>query len=381
MKLKNIIVLDTTLRDGAQIPGINLFRKDKILIAKLLEELKVDIIEAGFAANSLEEQQTLKDISKIIKHCKVSSLARSVDADIILAAKALEHAEFPLINVFSPISDILIESQLKKSHSEILEMIYNSISLAKKYFPDVQWTGMDSTRASEEFLIQCIETAIQAGADRINIADTIGFVTPWDINQKLSLFTDKFPEVIFSVHCHNDLGLATANALAGVIAGARQVEVTINGIGERAGNTPLEEFVMALKLRPEIFKSDCLVNIKKIDSIVHQICKVMNQKIAKHKPIIGSNCFSHGSGIHQDGMLKNPRTYQLFSPIVIGKKKYKLKLTKFSGSSYIRHITQKLGYQLETNQIKKLMIKIKSFLAKNKFIRLNVLKKLIDETK
>jgi len=336
-----ILILDTTLRDGSQSPGINFTLKDKIFCAKLLEDLGVDILEIAFPASSNTEYEAAVKISKEIQTKTLCCLARTTKRDIEIAIRALDYAKKPRIHIFISTSKIHMDNQLRKDEQEILDNIYDYVSLAKQYIEDVQWSAMDATRSNRDFLKKCITTAIVAGATTINLPDTVGYVVPKEYYDFIQFFVQCFPKTKFSVHCHNDLGLATANALAGILGGAKQVECTINGIGERAGNSSLEEVVMSLKKRSDYYKSYTDVDTKKLFNISKNIECITGYKIQKNKAIVGGSAYSHQSGIHQDGLLKKRETYEIIAPEEVGLRTSTITLGINSGTAAISSILRK----------------------------------------
>lgn len=333
---KKIIIFDTTLRDGEQSPGATMSKQEKITIAKMLDDMGVDVIEAGFAAASQGDQECITAVSSAVNAATVCSLARGVKADIAAAAKSLEKAKKPRIHTFISTSKIHIEHQFRMTYERVLDVIDETVRYARSFCDDVEWSAMDATRSDMHFLMQAVQVAIQAGARTINIPDTVGYVMPDEYRKMIAALCHAFPEIIFSVHCHNDLGFATANSLAGILGGARQVECTINGIGERAGNAALEEVVMAIKTRPDIFNCNTDIDTRQIVPISTYVSSATGFTVQKNKAIVGANAFAHESGIHQDGMLKNRNTYEIMSPEMVGIQKTKIVLGKHSGRAALR---------------------------------------------
>lgn len=332
-----IIVFDTTLRDGEQSPGATMSLKEKIAVASLLDAMGVDVIEAGFAASSVGDAECIQAVGKSVHQARVCSLARAIKTDIEAAARALEGAKNPRIHTFVSTSDIHIEHQLRKTRDQVLEIIDETVRYAKSFCDDIEWSAMDATRSDPEFLSKAVDRAIRAGATTINIPDTVGYIAPQEYHIMIAALVKQFPSVCFSVHCHNDLGMAVANSLAGVTAGARQVECTINGIGERAGNAALEEVVMALKTREDFFKCQTKIDTRKIYPTSRFVASTTGFPIQKNKAIVGSNAFAHESGIHQDGMLKNRDTYEIMRPETVGITKSQLVLGKHSGRAALKN--------------------------------------------
>jgi 2-isopropylmalate synthase len=334
--MRKIEVLDTTLRDGEQSPGAAMTIDEKVQIAKALQAMGVDIIEAGFAACSEYDCQSIQAVVKAVKHSEICCLARCVERDINLASLALEHARYPRINLFMSTSKLHLTHQFKLTYQETLNKIHASILKATELFPTVQWSAMDATRSERKFLMQSIKTAIDAGASIICIADTVGYLTPREMHSLIKSIFEEVPNIAktkISVHCHDDLGLATANTLAALEAGVHQIEGTINGIGERAGNTALEEVIMAIKIRNERYPFDTNIHTKKIAELSKLVSNITGIAVTKNKAIVGENVFLHAAGIHQDGMLKHPQTYQILSPEMIGLTNPSFVLSRHSGRS------------------------------------------------
>ncbi|KTD39919.1 2-isopropylmalate synthase [Legionella parisiensis] len=357
-----IIILDTTLRDGEQAPGATMTVKQKIEIASALDDMGVDVIEAGFAYASKGDFQCIKQISKRIKNATVSSLARAKTADIETAAKAIKDAVKPRIHTFISTSDLHLKHQLKMTHDEALTVIESSVRFARNLCDDVEWSAMDATRSEIDFLARAVEIAIHAGARTINIPDTVGYTTPNEYSHLIRILKNKVPnidEAILSVHCHNDLGLAVANSLAAISAGARQIECTINGIGERAGNAALEEIVMTIKTRQDQFPFILNVISTHIAAISQLVEKASGFSVQKNKAIVGDNAFSHESGIHQDGMLKCRDTYEIMSPESVGFSKSTLSMGKHSGRAAFRNKLSALNISVNDEHFVELFKKLK----------------------
>jgi 2-isopropylmalate synthase len=375
--MKQIKIFDTTLRDGQQGIGSNMTLKEKIKIAKSLELLGVDIIEAGFPISSKKEYDSVKNIAKIIKKSKICALARHNFKDIDVAIEAV--GEKNRLHIFIPTSDIHIKYKLNLNHNQLIKKIEDTLLYAKRKIKDIEWSSEDATRTNPNFLFKCIETAIKNGATTINIADTVGYTTPNEFNKLINAIYKNVKElkkVNFSVHCHNDLGLAVANSLEAIQSGANQVECTINGIGERAGNASLEEIVMSLKTRRDLFKSTTKINTKKIKKVSELVAKTINYNISPNKPIIGRNAFAHESGIHQDGVLKNRKTYEIMNPEDIGVTNSELYLSSQSGLAGIKFKLKQ--YNLNLNSInlnefvKFFKLKVKNFKRIDKGMLINL---------
>jgi len=353
MAEKKIDIFDTTLRDGEQVPGCKLNTKEKIEIALELESLGVDIIEAGFPISSPGDFASVEEISKVIKNATVCGLTRSVEKDIEVAAEALRHAVRPRIHTGIGSSDIHIKHKFNTTREEILRRAAHATKFARNLVGDVEFFAEDAGRADNEFLARLIETAISAGATVVNIPDTTGYCLPHQYGEKIAYLVNNVPNIdkaIISCHCHNDLGLATANSIAGIISGARQIECTINGLGERAGNTSLEEVVMIIKQHQAL---GFYTNIKteKLNPLSRLVSDTMRMPVQPNKAIVGSNAFAHSSGIHQDGFLKEATTYEIMTPEEVGADSSKIILTARSGRSALAHRFLKLGHEFTRNDI------------------------------
>jgi 2-isopropylmalate synthase len=348
-----IDIFDTTLRDGEQIPGCKLNTTEKIRLALALEELGVDIIEAGFPISSPGDFESVNEIAKVIKNATVCGLTRAVQKDIEVAAEALKPAIRPRIHTGIGTSDLHIKAKFNSTREEILERAIQAVKWAKNFVDDVEFYAEDAGRTDNDYLARVVEAVIKAGATVVNIPDTTGYCLPHQYGEKIAYLINNVPNVdkaILSCHCHNDLGLATANSIAGVLNGARQIECTINGLGERAGNTSLEEVVMILK---QHHKLGYYTNIKtqKLNPISVLVSETMRMPVQPNKAIVGSNAFSHSSGIHQDGFLKDALTYEIINPEEVGADGSKIVLTARSGRSALAHRFHKLGYQFTRNDI------------------------------
>ncbi|WP_343189277.1 2-isopropylmalate synthase (plasmid) [Buchnera aphidicola (Chaitoregma tattakana)] len=350
---EKIIIFDTTLRDGEQSLSNSLTCKEKLKIAILLENMGVDIIEAGFPISSPEDFQSVKLISQTIKNSKICSLARCLYKDIDIAAKAMKYClqDSFRIHLFIGTSNLHIKHKLKKNFDDILDMSIKSVIRARKYTNDIEFSCEDAGRTEIENLCIIIENVIKNGATTINIPDTVGYTVPLEFSKIVKEILNKVPNIdkaILSVHCHNDLGMATGNAITAIQCGARQIEGTIGGIGERAGNTALEEVIMTIKTRKDILNFYTNINFKDIYKTSKKISNICNLEISSNKPIIGSNAFSHSSGIHQDGVLKNKKNYEIISPESIGSKKKNFNLTSRSGRAAIKFYMKDMGYSEKT---------------------------------
>ena len=349
MANNNVIIFDTTLRDGEQALKASLTVKEKLQIALALERLGVDVMEVGFPVSSAGDFDSVKTIAQNIKNSRVFALSRAVDKDIDVAAEALKVAEAFRIHTFIATSALHVEAKLKRSFEDVVEMAVHAVKRARGYTDDVEFSCEDAGRTGIDNICRIVEAAIKAGATTVNIPDTVGYCLPTQYGSIIADVVNRVPNIdkaVISVHCHNDLGMATANSLTAVLNGARQIECTINGIGERAGNTALEEVVMAIKTRQDMFNGlDTRINTQEIHRVSQMVSQLCNMPIQPNKAIVGSNAFAHSSGIHQDGMVKNKNTYEIMSPETIGLKKEKLNLTARSGRAAVRNHMAEMGYQ------------------------------------
>ena len=353
MSENKVFIFDTTLRDGEQVPGCKLNTNEKIELALELENLGVDIIEAGFPVSSPGDFESVSEISRIIKDATVCALSRAVQNDIEIAAKALRHAIRPRIHTGIGTSDYHIKSKFNSTQSEILKRAVQCVKWARNFTDDVEFYAEDAGRTDNKYLAKVIEAVIKAGATTVNIPDTTGYCLPHQYGEKIAFLVNNVPNIdkaIISCHCHNDLGLATANSIEGVVNGARQIECTINGLGERAGNTSLEEVVMILKQHKHLGLYTN-INAKKLNPISRLVSDTMRMPVQPNKAIVGSNAFSHSSGIHQDGFLKDKLTYEIIDPVEVGAEESKIVLTARSGRSALAFRFKKLGYQYNRNDI------------------------------
>ncbi|MDB5210767.1 MAG: 2-isopropylmalate synthase [Sediminibacterium sp.] len=350
---QQVFIFDTTLRDGEQVPGCKLNTKEKLDLALKLEALGVDIIEAGFPISSPGDFESVVQISKIIKNASVCGLSRAVQKDIEVAGEALKYAARPRIHTGIGTSDYHIKAKFNATREEILQRAIQAVKWAKNFVDDVEFFAEDAGRTDNEYLAQVVEAVIKAGATVVNIPDTTGYCLPHQYGEKIAFLRNNVSNIdkaVIACHCHNDLGLATANSIAGVIAGARQIECTINGLGERAGNTSLEEVVMVLKQHKQL---GLYTNIqtKMLNPLSREVSDIMRVPVQVNKAIVGANAFSHSSGIHQDGFLKDSSTYEIINPDDGGAEGSKIVLTARSGRSALAHRFQKLGYQFSRNDI------------------------------
>ena len=350
---KQVFIFDTTLRDGEQVPGCKLNTKEKLRLALQLEELGVDVIEAGFPISSPGDFESVTEISKIIRNATVCGLTRAVQKDIEVAGEALKYAKKPRIHTGIGTSDFHIKSKFNTTREEIIRRAVQAVKWARNYTDDVEFFAEDAGRTDNEYLAQVVEAVIAAGATVVNIPDTTGYCLPSQYGEKMAYLmkhVSNIDRAILSCHCHNDLGMATANSIAGVISGARQIECTINGLGERAGNTSLEEVVMVLKQHKDL---GLYTNIQTqlLNPISRLVSETMRVPVQPNKAIVGGNAFSHSSGIHQDGFLKNAQTYEIISPEEVGAAGSKIVLTARSGRSALAYRFQKLGYDFTRDDI------------------------------
>ena len=353
---RKIHIFDTTLRDGEQVPGAKLNKKQKIEIAEQLAKLGVDIIEAGFPCSSPEDLKAVQAISEVVKGPVIAGLARALKEDIDIAWEAVRGAERPRIHVFLGSSDIHLQKKLRRDRETALEMAVEAVRYAKKLCEDVEYSTEDASRTDFDYLCRVVGGAIKAGATVINIPDTVGYAIPDEFGDLIKRLKERVPgldHVVLSVHCHNDLGLAVPNSLAAVRNGANQVECTVNGVGERAGNASLEEIVMILKTRQAFFQAHSEVKFQEIYRTSRLVSRIMNIPVQPNKAIVGSNAFAHSSGIHQDGILKDRATYEIMKPEDLGIREHKIVLTARSGRAALRHRLTALGYDLSAEDLEK----------------------------
>ncbi len=351
-----VYIFDTTLRDGEQSPGASMNFNEKIRMARQLERLKVDVIEAGFPIASEGDFESVREIARQIRTVTIAGLCRANNNDIDRAWEALKEAASPRIHTFIATSDIHLKYKLKKSREEVLESAINAVRRAKSYCDDVEFSCEDASRTDIAFLCQIVEAAIAEGATVVNIPDTVGYAVPGEYGNIIRTLCATVPNIskaIVSVHCHDDLGLAVANSLSGVLNGARQVECTVNGIGERAGNASLEEIVMAIRTRSEALNVTTSVNAEEIYRASKTLVSLTGMHVQRNKAIVGENAFAHEAGIHQDGMLKNPLTYEIMTPESVGIKHSMLILGKHSGRHALKQRYAELGYTLSADEVEK----------------------------
>ena len=367
-KQDRVLIFDTTLRDGEQSPGATMTHDEKIEIAEMLDEMGVDIIEAGFPIASEGDFTAVRDIAKNSRNSRICGLARANFADIDRCWDAVKHAELNRIHTFIGTSE-LHRAIPNLTMDEMADKIHETVSHARNLCEDVQWSPMDATRTEWDYLCRVIEIAIKAGASTINIPDTVGYTAPMESAELIKKLIETVPgadDVIFATHCHNDLGMATANSLAAVAGGARQIECTINGLGERAGNTALEEVVMALKVRNDIMPWDTGIDTTKLMAISRRVATVSGFPVQFNKAIVGKNAFAHESGIHQDGMLKNKETFEIMRPEDVGLSGTSLPLGKHSGRAALRDKLEQLGFEVGDNQLKDVFVRFKDLADRKK---------------
>ena len=371
MKKKDnyIKIFDTTLRDGEQSPGASMFIDDKIKIAKALDVMGVDIIEAGFPVASKGDFESIELVSKEVKNSTICALARAKKKDIEVAGAAISKAKKSRIHTFIATSKLHMKHKLKLNEQQVLDHIKSSVKLAKKYTNDIEWSCEDASRSKRDFLYKCIELAINTGAKTINIPDTVGYSIPFefanlinDVKKNVS----NIDKAVISVHCHNDLGLAVSNSISAIISGAGQVECTINGLGERAGNASMEEIVMAIKTRNDLLPFKTGIQTKMITKTSRLVSKITGFDVQPNKAIVGANAFAHESGIHQDGMLKHSNTYEIMTPESVGLKETKLVLGKHSGKHAFSVKLQELGYKINKKNTDKVFNSFKELADRKK---------------
>ncbi len=378
--MEKVIIFDTTLRDGEQSPGASLTSGEKIKIAEQLERLGVDIIEAGFPIASPDDAKAVSDIGERTKNSVICALARCRDEDIEAALRSLEKIARPRLHIFLATSEIHRKYKLNKAKDEILKIAVEKSAYAKKYVDDVEFSPEDATRTEPEFLLEVLKAVIAEGVKTVNIPDTVGYAVPSEYGDLIKFLRKNLPaDVVISVHCHNDLGLAVANSLAAVVSGARQVECTINGIGERAGSASLEEFVMNLAVRRDFYEFTTGIATKELYRTSRMVSSMTGIPVQPNKAVIGANAFRHEAGIHQDGILKNPATYEIMSPDMIGVPESELVLGKHSGRHALKARLENLGFQLSDEKIGQVFDRFKKLADKKKEITDNDLIVLAEE--
>ena len=377
-----VLIFDTTLRDGEQCPGATMTFEEKLEIAELLDTMGVDIIEAGFPIASEGDFEAVSEIARRSKRSTIAGLARAISGDIARAGEAVRHAGRPRIHTFVSTSPIHLEHQMRKTEEEVLEIITRTVAQARNLVEDVEWSAMDATRTPIDYLCRTVEAAIKAGATTINLPDTVGYATPDEYRTMFASVRERVPnadKAIFSVHCHNDLGLAVANSLAGIAGGARQVECTLNGIGERAGNAALEEVVMALRVRGDVLPYDTGIDATMLMRASKTVSNACSFPVQYNKAIVGRNAFAHESGIHQDGMLKNQSTYEIMTPASVGVTKTSLVMGKHSGRAAFRSKLKEMGYDLGDNQLEDAFTRFKALADRKKHVYDEDIEALVDD--
>jgi 2-isopropylmalate synthase len=377
-----VVIFDTTLRDGEQCPGATMTFEEKLEVADYLDTMGVDIIEAGFPIASEGDFEAVTAISKRVKRATVAGLARAINADIDRAGEAVRHAKRGRIHTFVSTSPIHLAHQMRKSEAEVLEIITATVSRARNLVEDVEWSAMDATRTGIDYLCQCVDAAIKAGATTINLPDTVGYATPEEYYEMFRAVRERVAnadKAVFSTHCHNDLGLAVANSLAALKAGARQIECTINGIGERAGNAALEEIVMAIKTRGDALPYRSGIESTMLARASKLVSAVTNFPVQYNKAIVGRNAFAHESGIHQDGILKHQQTYEIMTPESVGVGKTSLVMGKHSGRNAFRTKLKELGYELGENAFEDAFNRFKALADRKKHVYDEDIEALVDE--
>ncbi|HRJ26310.1 MAG TPA: 2-isopropylmalate synthase [Fimbriimonadaceae bacterium] len=355
-----VLVFDTTLRDGEQSPGVSLKLPQKLEIGHALVDLGVDIIEAGFPISSPGDFESVHTLAKELKGVTICGLTRAREKDIDVAAEALQPAESRRIHTGLGVSDNHLEHKLRMTREQALEVGVNAVKHARQYTDNIEYFMEDSGRADREYVFRVVESVIAAGANTINVPDTTGYTFPTEYGSLIREIRENVPnsdKAVFSCHCHNDLGMATANTLAGVLGGARQVEVTVNGIGERAGNTSLEEVVVALKIRQDLFGVDTRVNPAKLLGLSKLVSRLSGMIVQRNKAVVGANAYAHSSGIHQDGVLKERSTYEIIAPEMVGAEKSEIILTARSGRHGLKHRLLELGFNFGDDRFEELYAK------------------------
>ena len=379
---EKVIIFDTTLRDGEQSPGASMNKAEKLRIATQLEKLGVNVIEAGFPAASEGDFEAVKKIAQTLKISQVAALCRTNEDDIKKGWEAIKDAAHPRIHTFIATSELHMKYKLSMEPSQVLEQAVKSVKLAASYTDNVEFSAEDGSRSDPPFLCKVFEAVIDAGATTVNLPDTVGYAIPEEFAELVKYVMENTPNMdkaVLSVHCHNDLGLATSNTLAAIKAGARQVEVTINGIGERAGNTSLEEVVMSLATRPNFFPQTTSIVTKRIYPTSRLVSMITGILVQPNRAIVGANAFAHEAGIHQDGVLKNPMTYEIMKPETIGLSKNNLVLGKHSGRHALNSHIQEMGYNLSKEELDKVFQKFKNLADKKKSIQDEDIEALINE--
>ena len=380
MPKDKVHIFDTTLRDGEQVPGCKLNTQQKLHIATRLDELGVDVIEAGFPISSPGDFHSVEEISKVVTNASVCGLTRAVQKDIDVAARALQHAKHPRIHTGIGTSDSHIKHKFNSSREKIIERAVGAVKHAKQYVEDIEFYAEDAGRTDNDFLAKVCEEVIKAGATVLNIPDTTGYCLPEDYGAKIKYLVENvkgIEKAIISCHCHNDLGLATANSIAGAVNGARQIECTINGIGERAGNTSLEEVVMIMRQHPHL-QLDTNINTKLLYDTSQMVSESMGMSVQANKAIVGANAFAHSSGIHQDGVIKNRETYEIIDPHDVGVETSAIVLTARSGRAALAYRAKNIGIELTKLQLDKVYEQFLKFADTHKEINDDDIPRIVD---
>lgn len=381
--MSRIKIFDTTLRDGEQSPGCSMNLAEKLQVASQLERLGVDIIEAGFAISSPGDFESVKSIAELVKNCSVASLSRALEKDIDCAWEAVKNAADPRIHTFIATSPVHMGYKLKMTPEQVIERTSAMVKYASKYTSNIEFSCEDAMRSDPDFLVRVCDAAIKSGAKVLNIPDTVGYTTPNEMRAMIEYLIKNVPnsdKVEFSVHCHNDLGMAVANALGGVLGGALQIECTVNGLGERAGNTSLEEVVMAMNTRPDLYGELPRIDTKQIYRTSKLVYNIIGQSAPNNKPIVGANAFAHESGIHQHGVLANKSTYEIMTPESVGIQKNQMVLGKHSGKHAFSERLKELGYELNDDQIVEAFTKFKELCDKKKTVTDGDIEALVNNT-
>ncbi len=381
-----LILFDTTLRDGEQCPGATMTFDDKLEVADLLDTMGVDVIEAGFPIASIGDFEAVSAIARASRDATIAGLARAIEGDIARCGEAVRHARKPRIHTFVSTSPIHLAHQMNKSQDEVLAIIGKTVTQARNLVPDVEWSAMDATRTPVEYLCRCVEAALKAGATTINLPDTVGYAIPAEYEAMfravIAYVRDRLPHAesaIFSTHCHDDLGFAVANSFAGVAGGARQIECTINGLGERAGNAALEEVVMAVRTRGDALPYASGIDATMLTRASKLVSAVSSFPVQYNKAIVGRNAFSHESGIHQDGVLKNALTYEIMTPESVGLAKSSLVMGKHSGRAAFKDKLREMGYSLGDNAMQDAFVRFKALADKKKIVYDQDIEALVDD--
>lgn len=368
---RQVKIFDTTLRDGEQSPGCSMNLQEKIEVAKCLERLKVDVIEAGFAISSPGDFESVKTVAETVKDCSVASLARAAVKDLDAAWEAVKCAADPRIHLFIATSPLHMQYKLKMTEEQVLEKTAAMVAYAAKYCSNIEFSAEDATRSDPDFLVKVFNLAIANGAKVLNVPDTVGYTTPAEMQaliEYLNTHVERADEVEFSVHCHNDLGMGVANSLGGVLGGAKQIECTINGLGERAGNTSLEEVVMAMRTRPDVYQVDTRIDTTQIWRASKTVYNIIGQSAPLNKPIVGKNAFAHESGIHQHGVLANKLTYEILTPEAVGIQTNNIVLGKHSGKHAFESHLKDMGYTLDADELLRCFNEFKVLCDKKKTV-------------